>query len=234
MSGVFRFKKFNIEHVASAMKVVTDAVLLGSWTKLPFTDARIVEDVGSGTGIIVLMMVQREPLVEVVGYEIDQASAREGQKNMTQSPWGDRCRCICGDWKSDRGNESVDLIVSNPPYFMANDRMAQGERKQARQEVSLSLADLISLAYARTSARGSLAIVIPSERLQEVLNLASQTGWFLWRRTEVSGKPSAPPIRMLIQWSKEERTSEWNSFSVYGDNGRWSPEYAELTREFYL
>lgn len=234
MPEVFQFKKFSIHHTESAMKVGTDAILLGAWAQLPHEDATLVCDVGSGTGIVGLMMAQREPQIQVVGYEVDRASAREGQKNMANSPWSNRCSIVHGLWQDTWTGERADLIVSNPPYFEAYGRSGESSRKTARQEVQLTLKELLVLAYERTVEQGSLAVVVPAARRDELFAMAKTTQWHLWRMAEISGKTGDPPKRLLLHWSKQPRKTSVESFSIYSENGLRSDVFKGLTMEFYL
>jgi tRNA1Val (adenine37-N6)-methyltransferase len=230
MSDIFRFKQFSIRHRDSAMKVGTDGVLLGAWVHIPEHTA-VIHDVGSGTGLIGLMLAQRVPDAQVIGFELDAASAREGQENMALSPFADRCSMIPGRWQDAGDIELADLIISNPPFYHIHAGMPDGARKQARQETELGPETLFKLAYERSTEKASMAIVWPSDRLEEALQWSSTCGWTLWRQTLVKGRKSTN--RVLLQWSKETRELEQNTMAIHEGNGH-SPEHRELTKDFYL
>ena len=113
----FQFKQFTIEQSDCAMKVGTDGVLLGAWA--PVDNARRILDVGTGTGLIALQLAQRQPLAMIDAIEIDAQAASQAQRNVQASPWADRVKIICQDFKCYSSSQPYHLIVSNPPYITA-------------------------------------------------------------------------------------------------------------------
>ena len=139
---VFRFKQFGVRHEKSAMKVGTDGVLLGAWTNAE--NAKKVLDIGTGTGLIALMIAQRSKAL-ITGIEIDEDAAEEAYENFVSSPWGDRLRVENSDFAvfSNICNEKYDVIVSNPPYFVDSLECPDEKRGKARHTSSLSFENLI-------------------------------------------------------------------------------------------
>jgi len=230
----FRFKKFSVEHEHSAMKVGTDGLLLGAWAIAPDQGELVIHDVGSGTGLIGLMLAQRYPMGSVFGFEWEESSAREGQKNFENAPFPNTLKTIVGDWiiTGDK-TELANLIVSNPPFFTSGHVLDDSARQMARQEGVLTLNKLITLSYKRTVNEGGLAIVIPTDREQEALDTAKEAGWFLSRRLLVRRSKNHEYKRVLLQWSKIETTSEEEKLTLYQDS-QWTDQYKVLTSDFHL
>ncbi len=230
----FRFKKFSIEHNQSAMKVGTDGLLLGAWAVLQNNGNSEIHDVGSGTGLIGLMLAQRFSRAKIVGFEIEEASAREGQRNFDNAPFANERKVVLGDWTKTRQTQNVaDLIVSNPPFFASRHILEDPARQVARQEGSLLISDLISHAFERTTTSGSLAVVLPSDREDEANIIAQKTGWHLWRKMKVQRSANHPFKRVLIQWNKRPMEIEEKSLTLFEDK-EWTAAYKQLTGEFHL
>lgn len=216
------------------MKVGTDGLLLGAWAMASEQGASLIHDVGSGTGLIGLMLAQRYSKSSVVGFEWDESSAREGQKNFENSSFPNAMKTVVGDWiKSGENTELADLIVSNPPFFNSGHVLNDSARQMARQEGILTLRKLITKAYKRTVATGGLAIVIPTDRQKEALDTAKKTGWYLSRRLIVRRSKNHDYKRVLLQWSKIEKALEEETLTLY-HNSEWTDEYKVLTFDFHV
>ncbi len=230
----FRFKQFTVEHSESAMKVGTDGLLLGAWAVLPGNEKGEIHDVGSGTGLIGLMLAQRYPHASIVGFELEESSAREGQRNFDNAPFANGRKVVLGDWtKTRQAQNRADLIVSNPPFFASKHILEDTARQMARQEGSLFISDLIGHAFESTAITGSLALVLPTDREKEAKEAAKKTGWHIWRRMEVRRSSKHPYKRVLIQWTKVQIEIEEESLTLF-ENKEWTDAYRQLTGDFHL
>lgn len=231
----FRFKKFTVYHDKCAMKVGTDAVLLGAWADTSF--CRNILDIGTGTGIIALMLAQRsQATVEAI--DIDKEACVQATENAAASPYTERIKVIhasCADFAASNQQKRYDLIVSNPPYFINSLKCPDNKRTVARHTDTLLLSDLIREAQTLLSLSGRIALVLPYERLEEVKALASANHLYICRQTDVIPTPGAAPKRLLVELSTtEENIKNRDTLIIEEARHQYTPEYIALTKEFYL
>lgn len=231
----FRFKRFTIRHDKCAMKVGTDAVLLGAWADT--SHCRSILDIGTGTGIIALMLAQRS-LAEIDAIDIDKEACVQATENVSASPFVGRIKVIhasCADFAASNRQKRYDLIISNPPYFINSLKCPDNKRTVARHTDTLLLSDLIREAVALLSPSGRIALVLPYERLEEVEELASTNHLYIGRQTDVIPIPGSPPKRLLVELSAaEENTKKRDTLTIEEARHQYTPEYIALTKEFYL
>lgn len=231
----FRFKKFTVYHDKCAMKVGTDAVLLGAWADTSF--CRNILDIGTGTGIIALMLAQRsQATVEAI--DIDKEACVQATENAAASPYTERIKVVhasCADFAASNQQKRYDLIVSNPPYFINSLKCPDNKRTVARHTDTLLLSDLIREAQTLLSPSGRIALVLPYERLEEVKAHASANHLYICRQTDVIPTPGAAPKRLLVELSTtEENIKNRDTLTIEEARHQYTPEYIALTKEFYL
>ena len=238
----FRFKQFEVWHDKCAMKVGTDGVLLGAWCQVEevrgqTSDVRIL-DVGTGSGVIALMLAQRCCEAQIDAIDIDPDAVAQAQDNFTRSPWAERLHVhhvAFQDVKYQISNFKYDLIVSNPPYFVDSLKNPDQHRHTARHTDTLSYADLLSCAAELLADDGTLALILPAEAENTILNLAQTAGLFPTRLTHVYSKPGKPMKRVLVAFKKGTGLSyETTNFYIESKTSPRSEEYQELTKDFYL
>ena len=234
----FRFKQFYIEDSKCAMKVGTDGVLLGAWCPLDRYADRIqnteyrpnykILDVGTGSGLIARMMMQRFPEAEVEGIDIDEAAVEQARENGVRA-YVSRLQ----EWKKEGG---YDLIVSNPPYFQNSLKNPDKGRELARHTDSLSYEELIDHSARLLREGGQLALILPADKEAEMRQIAASKNLFLTHVTRVYSKESKPARRVLLafryQISDISRTED--TLVLEDDKGGRSKAYQELTKDFYL
>lgn len=239
----FQFKKFTIQQDRCAMKVGTDGVLLGAWTSVDPQIRRIL-DVGSGTGLISLMMAQRCPHAAIDGVELDPDAFEQGVENFEQSPWHSNLFNYHASFQefTEEIEEQYDVIMSNPPFFDHGDS-PEGPRKLARDKTTLPLEDLISGADRLLSEHGRLALVLPADQEKNLLVLLSKFNFVLTRITKVRGSAQSPIKRILVECSKavNEKTTEdkgqmtiMSELTIEHQRHIYTEDYKALVREFYL
>ena len=204
------------------MKVGTDGVLLGAWAGVRPSDRRIL-DVGSGTGLIALMMAQRAPEALITGVDVEEVS--QARENAAASPWGGRVvfeQCPVQEFAPD---ERFDLILSNPPFFVDSLTCPDEGRTTARHAVRLPFDQLRDAVVRLLAAEGRFAVILPT------------------RSTGVRTTPCRPVKRMLMEFAHENACSGLRSDSPpvcselvvgTGEHEQYTPEYRALTRDFYL
>jgi len=234
-NNYFQFKQFRIIQEHSAMKVGVDGVLLGAWADT--TNAEQILDIGTGTGLIALMMAQRNSLARIDAIEVDPKAFQEAMLNIQQSPWSDRIQpemCPFQDF-AEQTSMKYDLIVSNPPFFANGIKAPLENRAQARHTDSLPLDVLISEAANLLGKNGKIAIVHPVESLQEIQQLAISNKLWISRICRVKPNPLKPDFRVLVELTNTEcATKEENLMIEFENHFDYTPEYKELTKDFYL
>ena len=229
---VFRFKQFEVQQQRSAMKVGTDGVLIGAWASVRPAD-RAVLDIGTGTGLIALMLAQRNTEAKVVGVEIDADSAAQARENVEQSPWSERieiAECAVQEFATE---QKFDLIVSNPPFFVDSLKCPDESRSKARHTDTLSFADLMRAVTRLLAPDGRFAVIVPAEAAMSVVAAGNL---HLVRRCDVRTKPKGQPKRVMLEFSLRFEGAALREELTIGDgtNGGYSAEYKALTRDFYL
>ena len=245
----FRFKQFTVWHDRCAMKVGTDGVLLGAWAPAnPFTPNPLTRilDIGTGSGLIALMLAQRFPEASIDAIDIDEAAVEQARENFAVSPWTDRLHAYQAkvqEWQMVNGTcpngKWYDLIVSNPPYFRNSLKNPDKGRQTARHTDTLSYAELLRHSARLLTEKGLLALVLPAEAEQEVRGLAAAELLSLTRVTRVYSKESKPARRVLLGFEKSISRDIGISITedalvLENEIGGRSAAYQELTKDFYL
>lgn len=231
----FRFKQFAVWHHRSALKVGVDGVLVGAWADVG--EAGSILDVGTGCGVIALMMAQRKPDADILGIDIDEPSIQEATENVSISPWPDRVSILHASF-SDL-NSKFDLIVSNPPFFDSGISAPDTPRERARHQASLSPATLLSGSLHLLNPGGSLAMIVPADHVSDLETYAASLGYTLSRKCLVRGTPTAPIKRALLQWTLNNSQSASHNYqsenlTLESAPGIPTPEYRDLCCPFYL
>lgn len=240
MSTPFRFKQFEVSHQRSAMKVGTDGVLLGAWVDV--SGVKRALDIGAGSGLIALMVAQRQPDALVDAVEIDEQAAQEATHNMQASPWSHRLRCehtsIQDFVQQHTAHEGLyDLIVSNPPFFTGGVLSEVQARQDVRHTVKLPHSDLLDAVRRLLHPKGRFCVILPLLEGLRFQEIAAHYHLYTTRLAEVSPRPEQGTNRLLLQLEQQPSpdTPVREAFAIY-QTGRneWTEAYRQLTREFYL
>ncbi len=232
----FRFKSFNVRQANSAMKVGTDGVVLGAWARCE--GVHRVLDVGAGTGLISLMIAQRNGSVTIDAVEIDSAAAAEAEYNFQQSPYGSRLTCYNTDFQSfaRTSPRRYDLIVSNPPYFDGSYTSGDAQRTAARHTELLSFDDLIEgVLQLLEPCGGRFAAIFPYSQAAIFIAKAASYGLYCSELLNIYGRVGRPQKRMAGVFSMERGADiRTEDLVVMGDGGDYTEEFRALTRDFYV
>ena len=229
--SVFNFKYFSIHQAKSSMKVGTDAMLLGAFVDV--SAQRNALDIGAGTGVISLMMAQRNNELEITAVEIDQLAAEECALNFTRSSWNDRLTVIHLDIASLTTETRFDLIVSNPPYYSSTLENNDERKAQSRHVSALPIDDFFVKSTELLSEQGDVWIIVPfSDRLKWI-NSAEPSHLFLKESIVISGKAEIPPNRIILHFSREATVSAAHYFTVRNADGSYTEEYRRLTIDYH-
>lgn len=228
----FRFKKFECSHGLGSMKIGVDAVLVGAWVDV--SRSRRILDVGTGCGVIALMCAQRNTDAVIDAIDIDPASVSEATANFGMSPWSPRLKASLEDFSS---IEQVyyDLIVSNPPYFNSGIDAPDTPRLRARHQGALSPAVLLDKGFRLLSDAGRIAMIVPYEQSEELMETAAGCGLHPVRTCVVRGHANAPAKRAMLEFSHAANGAAVNTELVL-ENAPCMPTdaYRELCKDFYL
>lgn len=233
---VFQFKQFSISQENANMKLNTDGVLLGAWA--PCKNAKTVLDVGTGTGIIALMMAQRiGHRAEIVGIDIDEGACRDATLNADQSPFRQQVSIL--NISAQNYVESVekkfDLIVTNPPFFTDSTMPSLSSKAIARHTITLTHADLLDLSKNLLSPKGKFVAILPWVEAQKLIAIMRQENLHLIECMEVYSKPDRPIERLLMCFSREPKRLENHKITLRDfDNTGYTEAYKSLVRDFYL
>ena len=235
MSGnSFTFKQFTVHQDRCAMKVGTDGTLLGAWAALERRDGRIL-DIGTGTGLMALMMAQRYPEARVTAIDIDAAAVAQASENVKDSPFASRIAVCQADVKAFEAPEPYDAIVCNPPYFDKALTCPDDQRTQARHTLTLTYRQLMAAAWRLLADEGLLSVIIPNDYFQQMESEAHLAGFFLTRVYGIRTVERKPIKRYLIELRKHPQKELVKKEVLIEDSpGVRSEWYRELTKDFYI
>lgn len=233
---MFQFKQFSIHQDKTAMKVGTDAVLLGAWCPIdnkPFS----VLDIGAGTGILSLMLAQRTNAEQIDAIEIDENAYEQCVENFEASPWGDRLFCFHAglDEFVDEPEDEYDIIISNPPFYSEDYKSDNSQRDLARFQDALPFEELVDAASLFLSENGIFAVIIPYKEEERFIDLCAQVELFPVKVTRVKGSHTTPIVRSLLAFKRYELpVLEADELVIEISRHEYTDDYIHLTKAFYL
>jgi tRNA1Val (adenine37-N6)-methyltransferase len=231
----FQFKQFSVDHDKCAMKVGTDAVLLGSWAYVDHRPKSIL-DIGAGSGILALMLAQRSSAELIDALEIDASAYEQCVTNFEQSPWRDRLFCYHASLEefTEEIEDKYDLIVSNPPFYTNPFDTQNDARNRARFEHAMPFRHLIESVSKLLSDGGQFCVIVPYSAEKTFYTLAKEQGLFCHNILHVRGEKQGKIKRCLMAFSFENRQTDRQE--MYLEDGRhsYSEAYKNMTKEFYL
>jgi tRNA1Val (adenine37-N6)-methyltransferase len=233
-SQEFVFKQFKILQDKCAMKVGTDAVLLGSWVNT--SSAKTILDIGTGTGIIALMIAQKST-ARIDAIDIDKNASIQAEENIQDCKWKERI-CIhhisLQQYVIDSARK-YDLIVSNPPYFVDSSKALEESRTNARHTDQLPFVDLLNGVLSLLNPTGSFYVILPKNESLVFREMAEEQKLFLTKLTRVITRTDKPEKRLLMQFEFTKKILEENSITIEQDERHnYTDEYKELTKDYYL
>lgn len=218
------------------MKVGTDGVLLGAWAPIEHHPNAIL-DIGTGTGLIALMLAQRSSATQIDALEIDENAYEQAVDNFENSPWGDRLFCFHAglDEFIDEPEEEYDLIVSNPPFYAEDYKTDNEQRDLARFQDAMPFEDLIDAADLLLSENGIFAVIIPYKEEERFIDLCAEVELFPIKITRVKGSHSTSIVRSLLAFKRYELSVlEADELVIEINRHEYTDEYIALTHDFYL
>ena len=230
----FQFKQFTIKQDKCAMKVGTDGVLLGAWASVD--KAERILDVGTGTGLIAIMLAQRSN-AQIDAIEIDEEASEQAFDNASTCPWSERITIYNKSFQEYfcKDVPKYDLIVCNPPYFSNSLKAPDERRSAARHDDNFPLEDFFLKCREHLTGQGKLAIIFPFLDLKENTVLGKENGLLIYRKTIVFPVLHKKPVRCMVQFSKLCSVLQEDEIIIETfKRHNYTKEYKELTKDFYL
>lgn len=228
----FRFKQFVVEHDAATMKVGTDAVLIGAWAN-PGNAKRIL-DIGTGCGIIALMMAQRtQDDTRIDAIDISPVDAALALENFKKSPWNDKLNAACTPIQQYHSERKYQLIISNPPFFSNSSLPPNKNRTIARHTTSLPLKELAAGVSRLLDDNGIFSVILPPGEMRQLEEALKVHGLFLIREAAVRPRASATVERCMSEFGRKEISPAKEELILMADSNAWSQPYLNLVEDFY-
>ena len=230
MSNIFHFRSFQIIQDQNAMKIGTDGVLLGACTSVE--NVRSALDVGSGTGVISLMIAQRST-TQIDAVEINEENYKEGKANIAASPWANRIQTYHASFQDFKPGFQYDLIISNPPYFTSSFLSNDHHRNLARHQGSLNMVDFIDKCAESLHSKGKLSIILPVDTAIEFEQLAKNKELHCNKLLKVIGREGKGEIRRIMELSFEKQPKQIDELIIEGKQRHaYTEKYLRLMRDF--
>ncbi len=231
----FQFKRFSIEQDKCAMKVGMDGILLGAWADVKNVTTAL--DVGTGTGVIAIMLAQRTTDTLIHAVEIDGLTCEQAAANMSNCPWSDRLTAINASIQeyARQADQTYDLIVSNPPFFTGGTFSNNQNKNNVRHTVKLPHGDLLAAVRTLLAPNGKFCLILPLIEGLRFREVARSYNLYCTKMTEVLPKVDRQVERLLIQFEKKEVALVKDKLVIQNaKTEEWTKEYVQLTKAFYL
>lgn len=228
---VFKFKNFNLTQSDSLHKIGTDAMVLGA--SVDCANPKSILDVGTGCGILALMLAQSFPKAKIVGVDIDDNAISLANSNFQNAPFHNNFSAERFDFLNYNPSIHFDLIVSNPPYFNSNMPSILQQRNIARHEDSMNLVQLINHSEELLNEDGELWIIVPYERTEELIALKNRLNLKLFHRIQIYGKPNRHVRDVLVFSAKQKSEILPTELTIRDNDGKYTQQYIDLTKPYH-
>jgi tRNA1Val (adenine37-N6)-methyltransferase len=233
-NSYFRFKQFSIQQERCSMKVCTDSCVFGAWTAGKIKGSRRILDVGTGTGLLTLMLAQKNQ-AQYDAIELDPEASGQATENISASPWSANIVLINADVRQYLFSHLYDFIIVNPPFFESDLHSPSAKKNKAKHEESLTLEELIFILRRLLNPRGAFSILLPFHRTGYFEKLASDNGMFLQEKLLIRQTPSHGPFRSVLLFaSTAPDFVPVHELTIRDEEGKETAELGELLRDYYL
>jgi tRNA1Val (adenine37-N6)-methyltransferase len=253
-NNFFRFKQFTIRQDKCAMKVCTDACLFAAWVAQKIRDPkslacvtqsgreiRNILDIGTGTGLLAVMLAQKNPDAVIDAVEIDETAAQQAKENFQASPWKERLRVYNISIQQFNSttqpiNQSTkyDLIISNPPFFENHLKSNNAKRNLALHSEELSSEELLVAIDKNLKDEGSFAVLLPYHRTEEFINLALRNAFHPAEEILIKQTPKHNYFRSILLFTKLEVSTRRSEIIIQDEDGKYTDQFVELLKDYYL
>jgi tRNA1Val (adenine37-N6)-methyltransferase len=232
---VFAFKQFNVKQDKCAMKVGTDAVLLGAWVNP--NGAKFILDIGTGTGVIALMLAQKTN-ASIIGIDIDLSATQQAQENVDESKFKEQIKIIHTSLQEfvKINDLKFQMIVSNPPFFEQSLKPIDEKRSNARHADVLPFDDLLDCVIKMLDETGKFCLILPTLEAEKFRNMAQKKGLYLSKLLRIKSRADKDSDkRHIMQFEFKPSEFSENTLVIEGDERHnYTKDYRELTKEYYL
>jgi tRNA1Val (adenine37-N6)-methyltransferase len=232
-NSYFQFKQFTILQDRCAMKVTTDACILGAAVNVAVHEHRVL-DIGAGSGLLSLMVAQRFPKVIIDAVELDAAAADQAAENVAASSWAKRINVMQGDIRTCSFAHRFDLIVTNPPFFNNSLLGPSSGKNMARHTTSLSYNDLVLAMQTHLSGEGRAAILLPADEYTHWCEVASAQGWYETSVMHVCHNAESAAKRVIGVFCRNSTAVQKSNLIIKDSAGIYTPEFTQLLAPYYL
>ena len=233
-NSYFEFKQFVIHQDQCAMKVCTDACILGAWFAEKIPSRSLVLDIGSGTGLLMLMLAQKHK-GEIQGIELDLAAFKQLKENIARSKWKEELKVFPGDVRNFTFADKFDFIISNPPFFEGDLPAVSEAANLAKHSKELTLSALLTVIDTSLGRTGSFGILLPYHRVDYFSELAAGNGFYLQEKLLVRQTPRHDFFRGILYFSRhQENFVPSAELCIKNAAGVYTEEFVELMKDYYL
>lgn len=225
----FRFQQFSIQQSKDVFRVGTDGVLLGAMCNVK--NAKKILEIGTGTGLISLMLAQRNVSAKISTIDINENAVKLASENFRNSIFNENLKVELKDFKNFETNENFDLVVCNPPFFEKN---ASAKDVLARQQVELNFRNLVEKSTEIITKKGILSIILPFEAATDVKSLAEEFNLYLVREINIYGIEGGNLKRNILEFSLAQKPLEISDFVIEKSPRKYSDQYLNLTKNFHV
>lgn len=230
----FKFKQFTIYHDQCAMKVCTDACILGAWFAAKIPSYSLVLDIGSGSGLLMMMLAQKNK-AEIHGIEIDPPSFGQLKENIAHSKWKDKLKAFSGDARTFTFPGQYDFIITNPPFFENDLQAVDQNQNVAKHSTALTLAELVAVIDRYLTKDGSFGVLLPFHRAEYFTGLCQDRGFWLSEQLLVKQTPFHDYFRVILHFKrKADKLALRHELCIQDGKTNYTPEFTELLKDYYL
>lgn len=230
----FQFKQFKIDQGQTAMKVTTEGCIFGAWVARQAISSERILDIGTGTGLLSLMLAQELAEAEIHAVEINEEAANQARQNFKESSWNGRLSIHQQTIQEFQNEGKFDLIISNPPFFKQSLNSPKANVNLARHDDSLSQQDLIDAIKLNLSQEGRAYILYPEREANSFRQLAIEEGMFPVEELTVFNSPDSKIFRTIMAYTKQDSSLEKSDLVIKDTEGNYTRDFVELLKEYYL
>jgi tRNA1Val (adenine37-N6)-methyltransferase len=230
----FKFKSFVVEQRDCAMKVTTDSCLFGAWVAEQMSNQQFILDIGGGTGLLSLMLAQKNSNFEIISVEIEHNCFQQLKENILQSSFAHQILPVHANILDFKSTAKFNTIISNPPFYENQLKSDQTAVNQARHEQSLSLKALFGKVNELLDHNGVFYLLLPQYRINETLQLANQVGFYPALITQVKQTPSHQPFRVMFRFEKTNQECKHTEITITESNSNYTATFVDLLKDYYL